>query len=462
MSSGGSEEGREKTNMAKLIHPYDQLTGGAWLRGNLHTHTTRSDGARAPQVVIDDYAARGYGFLMLSDHDILTSEADLARLDARGMVLIPGNEIAGGSHLLHVDADRHVATRQSRQEILHEIQAACRETGRGFAIMNHPDWESKFEHCTIDQLREWSGYLGIEIYNGVVWRLDGSSYATRKWDLLLGDGRRVLGFANDDCHKATGDIELGWNVAYVRERTRAGVVDALRQGRFYCSTGVVIRSISVDGMKVRIETENASRIVAIQNVGRRIAMVDDPAMEIEVPEAAKYVRFECWGQGERMAWTQAFYVERGQASIDPNGPRPITEWRVTPLAPGATIGEASLEMASGLPSTPLQANPLDSLVPGFIDARPQIQGQGGVLYLTTTIASEADVRGVLRLGYDGPIRVWLNGESIFGGPGSNPAIPDQLKLYGRFRRGANALVIALDSNFGNAWGIFARVDLKKG
>ncbi len=43
--------------------------------------------------MIDDYAARGYDFLMISDHDIHTSPEDYAALDARGLVLIPGNEI---------------------------------------------------------------------------------------------------------------------------------------------------------------------------------------------------------------------------------------------------------------------------------------------------------------------------------------------------------------------------------
>ena len=40
-----------------------------WLKGNLHAHTTESDGSRPPQEVVDDYAARGYDFLMISDHD---------------------------------------------------------------------------------------------------------------------------------------------------------------------------------------------------------------------------------------------------------------------------------------------------------------------------------------------------------------------------------------------------------
>lgn len=288
----------------RIEHPYENLTGGVWLRGNLHTHTTRSDGRADPQAVIDHYARRGYGFLMLSDHDITTTPADYLRLDARGLILIPGNEIsAGGPHMLHVDADRHVAPAPARQEVINAVNA-----GRGFVVVNHPNWHANFDHCTAEQLTEWTGYVGMEIFNGVIYRHDGSPYASDKWDMQLAKGRRVWGFANDDMHDPAFDMALGWNVAYVTDRSSAGVVDALRRGRFYASTGVVIDRISVEGNRVRVAASDAQRIVAYQKTGKRLAMADAPVIEVEVPASAGYVRFECWGAGERFAWTQPFFV----------------------------------------------------------------------------------------------------------------------------------------------------------
>jgi len=81
-------------------HSYTALTGGNWMRGNLHAHTLRSDGKRPAQEVVDDYAARGYGFLMLSDHDVFTSVDEFAPLQDNGLILVPGNEItADGPHI---------------------------------------------------------------------------------------------------------------------------------------------------------------------------------------------------------------------------------------------------------------------------------------------------------------------------------------------------------------------------
>lgn len=288
--------------MMRITNPYARLTGGEWLRGNLHAHTNKSDGQRAPQEVIDDYASRGYHFLMLSDHDRLT---DPAKLNPRGMIMISGNEISrDGPHLLHVGAQEVVMPHSQRQDAINEALAQG-----GFVIVNHPNWYANFDHCSMAQLLEWTGYTGIEIYNGVIGRLDGSPYATNKWDMLLHRGRRIWGFANDDSHLAQGEVGLGWNVAYVQQRTRAGVMEALCSGRFYASTGVQVSSVSVEENRIRLETSNARRIVALKQVGKRVATVDAAQIEVEVPEDATYVRFECWGDGEQFAWTQPFFVE---------------------------------------------------------------------------------------------------------------------------------------------------------
>lgn len=39
------------------------------LRGNLHAHTTFSDGVRTPSALVAEYESRGYDFLAITDHD---------------------------------------------------------------------------------------------------------------------------------------------------------------------------------------------------------------------------------------------------------------------------------------------------------------------------------------------------------------------------------------------------------
>ncbi len=289
--------------MLQIDNPYADLSGGSWLRGNLHAHTNRTDGTRDAQTVIDGYAALGYDFLALTDHDMLTGPAEYAAWDSRGLVLIPGNEItANGVHICHINAPDLVPPTANRQTAISAIAK-----GDGFAVINHANWLSDFNHCPIECLAEWKGYTGIEIFNGVVTRLEGSPYATNKWDMMLSQGRKVWGFANDDSHDY-GDDARGWNVVYTHDRSVEAIVAALRAGRFYASTGVVIDDIAVSAGRIRVQTRNARRIVALMQNAVRIATTDRDTIDIAVPETAKCVRFECWGEGESFAWTQPFFV----------------------------------------------------------------------------------------------------------------------------------------------------------
>ena len=288
----------------KIDHPYRGLTNGEWLRGNLHTHTTNSDGANRPQRVINDYAKLGHDFLAITDHDTYTSPKDYRKWNDKGMVLIPGNEVsANGPHIVHVGADRLVEPAARRQELINSIAA-----GKGLAVIAHPNWLNEFDGTKITQMQEWVGYHGLEIYNGLIGRLSGSPYSTNKWDILLSQGRQLWGFAHDDSH-ADQDVGRGCNVVYSRKRTAGAIVEALAAGRFYASSGVIISSIKVRGTKITIDTENASRIVAIGDYGRRQACVDDSRIVFDVPEGLSYVRFECWGDGEKFAWTQPFSIK---------------------------------------------------------------------------------------------------------------------------------------------------------
>jgi len=286
---------------------YD-VDGGVWLKGNLHTHSTVSDGQLEPQELVDAYRELGYDWLMISDHDSL---ADTSGLDPKGMVLIPGSEIsARGVHMLHVDASSRVEPLHDRQKVIDAINA-----DGGFTIVNHPNWQAEYAHCPLEELQALQGYVGVEIYNGVCDGAPGSAYAVTKWERLLSVGRRVWGFATDDAHRPH-NIGLGWVVARASELSREAIVDALRHGRFYASTGIEITSITVDGSALRVEAPRAERIAVFADLTRRLAVTDGPVLEYDAAELMhSYIRVECWGAGGRCAWTQPFFIQGGMAGV---------------------------------------------------------------------------------------------------------------------------------------------------
>ncbi|MBI2422988.1 MAG: CehA/McbA family metallohydrolase [Candidatus Hydrogenedentes bacterium] len=287
-----------------IENPY-ALTDGVWLRANLHAHTTRSDGRRTPQALVDIYRELGYDVLMISDHDQVTPLEDL---QGHGLILIGGNEItANGVHICHIGAATAIAPEPERQRAIDQINAAG-----GLAIINHPNWESSFDHCPYALLQTWQGYHGVEIYNGVCERHPGDPLATNKWDRLLGDGRRAWAYANDDTHRPDVDEGRAWNMIWARVRSLEAVMEALRTGSSYCSTGVMLDQIAVEGKVFTIRGDKVQRIAAVANYGRRVMTVDTGRMKLTLPDdfTGTYIRFECWGQGDARAWTQPFYVER--------------------------------------------------------------------------------------------------------------------------------------------------------
>ncbi len=62
-----------------------------WYKGNLHTHTTESDGDAHPEDVVEWYKQHEYDFLVLSDHNhrtILDHEID------GGPLMVTGEEVS--------------------------------------------------------------------------------------------------------------------------------------------------------------------------------------------------------------------------------------------------------------------------------------------------------------------------------------------------------------------------------
>ena len=293
----------------KLVSSYEKDLH--WLRGNLHTHTTMSDGAREPETVIKDYEAREYDFLSLSDHDVLVNP-DAYRSITK-MTLIPGVEItANGPHILHVNPQSIVSPHEDRQKVLDEVGLQP----ESFAVLNHPNWLAPLPdlHFSDDHMRRLTGYLGIEIYNGVIERLSGSAVATDRWDRLLSNGLRVWGFGHDDSHTAE-DVGLSWVMVQGPDSDADSILSALRAGRFYSSTGVDITSIQVKENRVAVYTSNATRIRFITKWGVIQKSIESQAADYILPDdpkqarALKYIRIECYGGGCDVAWTQPIWIE---------------------------------------------------------------------------------------------------------------------------------------------------------
>jgi len=293
----------------QLVSSYENYLH--WFRGNLHTHTTRSDGVREPETVIKDYEERGYEFLALTDHDVFVDPSAYHAIT--NMTLIPGVEItANGPHILHINPQALVPPHDNRQQVLNEIT----QQAQSFSVLNHPNWLSPLPglHFSNAHMSQLTGYLGIEIYNGVIERLAGSAAASDQWDRLLSNGYRVLGFGHDDSHIAD-DVGLAWNVVQASDSKTDSILSSLRAGRFYVSTGVDIQNIRLSNNRIAVYTSNATRIRFISKWGVVQKSIESQVADFEIPDhpdearALEYIRIECYGAGSDVAWTQPIWLE---------------------------------------------------------------------------------------------------------------------------------------------------------
>lgn len=142
------------------------------------------------------------------------------------------------------------------------------ETGRPmFPHVNHPNFGWA---VTVEDLMALEGERFFEVYNGhpLVHNEGDHEHPSveRMWDILLAtrisEGRPIMfGLATDDSHNyvtfETGSANpgRGWIMVRAPELTAESLIDAMEQGDFYASNGVVLRDVRREGEVVRVEIE---------------------------------------------------------------------------------------------------------------------------------------------------------------------------------------------------------------
>ena len=284
---------------------------GNWYKGNLHMHTTVSDGKLSPEQAIQKYKEAGYDFLALSDH-----WAESENKHENGMLLLSGCEWDTGDmvntpiyHILGIGMDKKTGLKMDNIRPPQKIIDTIINAG-GIAILAHPAW-SLTEPSEVMGL---NGLAGAEIYNTVSnvpfnngRRADSSLY----FDLWASKGKYLQCFAGDDSHWYQGEETQSFIMVKAKECTREGILDALKEGNFYASQGPLFDSIKVEDGKVFVTCSGAERIVFYSNTvwcDDRSQMMKDNGAVYEIKSTDKYVRVELIDENGKMAWSAPFSV----------------------------------------------------------------------------------------------------------------------------------------------------------
>lgn len=296
---------------------------GNWLKGNVHSHTTRTDGLCPPDKQIRDYCEHGYDFLSITDHNVVDSHQLGKDVD---ICIIPGWERdirhnVENTKCIHVvglfpsDAEVTPVREERRydcQEISHQQLLDEMKADGEYVFLAHPHWS----RMTPDEVLNLSGLHAIEVFNTGCERLMHAGRADLYWDLLLQNGQKVWGIACDDTHGKTAKSDRfgGWIMVRATECTASSIIEEMKNGKFYLTQGPQIEDWGMEDGRIYFKCSPCQEIhvTTYPTRGSSYYAEDGKTLtEISYPlkGGEKYIRIECIDQTGHTAWTNPHFFD---------------------------------------------------------------------------------------------------------------------------------------------------------
>jgi hypothetical protein len=322
--------------------PASAKTVPGFVKGQLHAHSNRSADSRTPPLEVARwYAERGYDFLVLTDHNRVTSLADAPLLVIPGVEITQNLDGCGPPEpaercLLHVNALFADEARAAaapppaesdlRADVYERALAVAASLG-GLAQVNHPNFHYGADAGLLAALAG-KGARFVEVWNLAVDSNNEGDTAHPStealWDAVLTGGATLWGVASDDAHHYYDALEVAarGGAAHTGDRgfvmvraplERGAIRAALERGDFYSSSGVLLDRVEARDGALTIAVAAASpgehTVTFIGAGGAILAQERGRAWSFPLARAAGgYVRAVVGDERGRRAWTQPVRV----------------------------------------------------------------------------------------------------------------------------------------------------------
>ena len=298
---------------------------GTWYRCALHAHTTRSDGELGPDMLVRHYEWAGYDVLAITDHWARTVERS-----TNGILVIPSAELdarastmESDAHVLALGIEADPVLPEGAWDDLQTVVDWIAANG-GVPYLAHTYWSG----LRTEQWWDCEGIVGIEVWNTGCELEVGRGDSSIHWDEALEHGRLLHALATDDSHHPGFDSGFAWTWVRAAERTQPAILDALRSGSFYGSTGPEIRAVAVSDEEVVVQCSPAASVTlytgrkhgARVNAGRlgypnnaRVLARTDEGLITHVSlrrpwDGGRYGRVEVKAANGAKAWTNPLWI----------------------------------------------------------------------------------------------------------------------------------------------------------
>ncbi|HEX5417548.1 MAG TPA: CehA/McbA family metallohydrolase [Chloroflexota bacterium] len=295
--------------------PFDQP--GRFYKGNLHTHSTRSDGRASPSEVIATYRDNGYDFLALTDHFLERFNYPIVdtrefRTDTFTTLLgaelhAPKTELGERWHIVGAGLPLDFAP-PTPEETGPQLAARARDAG-AFVGMAHPSWYG----LTMNDALSLEAAHAVEVFNETC---AGDNDRGDSWpmlDALLAMGHRLNAYAADDAHfYARPDVRRSWVMVRAESLDPEALLTALKDGQYYSSRGPEIRNLAIENGKLRLECSPVAAIF-VGGVGPKCRYIHGEGLTSATFELSPFAGKHCRvtvadAQGHR-AWTNPIWLD---------------------------------------------------------------------------------------------------------------------------------------------------------
>ena len=245
----------------------------------------------------------------------------------------------------------------------------------GETILAHPYWNRhRYDHYAYLE-----GFAAIEVFNATCDTI-GRSSSEVDWSHLLDAGRILPAVAVDDSHGNPHDTGVGWTMLRLKTLNVPSVLQALRTGCFYGTTGPTIHDCRLHNGRLRVRCSPAAAVYLMRHDGAgggaryagRLQLTD---VEFMVSSDWHCYRIVVVDRTGRRAWTNPFalneaafreYAKTLAAEQAENWRRPYPAakgaprraWRMLDLSPVANRALTGEDGWLG------QGRELSQLVPG--------------------------------------------------------------------------------------------------
>jgi len=194
-------------------------------------------------------------------------------------------------------------------------------------IINHPGRQS--DYWTDDKLNIINDYNGIEVWNN-----EEHEYY---WDKILSSGKKVWGFASDDCHNYGDDSNCGSSFirVFAQSLNRDDIFNNIKKGNFYSV------HIPKDQPEISLNIKtNTDSITVNTNIGTTILFISDSKVIKQSNNDTtlsyfpngdeKYVRVKIL-KSDSIAWSNPIFIKKTNKST--SSPIPTTTSKTDNFSP---------------------------------------------------------------------------------------------------------------------------------